>query len=104
MPTFAASSVRTCPFCEGIYRPIVTVCPPGTIVDSAPPAPIASAHLDVAMNCTALATQCVQLALAATADDTLPRLCAGPSGQAALGQPLVVVPHARRQHRRLGAE
>ena len=72
------------PFCEGVYRPIVTVCPPGTIVDSAPPAPIASAHLDVAMNCTALATQCVQLALAATADDTLPRLCAGPSGQAAL--------------------
>ena len=60
------------------------MCPPGTIVDSAPPAPIASAHLDVAMNCTALATQCVQLALAATADDTLPRLCAGPSGQAAL--------------------
>lgn len=72
------------PFCEGVYRPIVTVCPPGTIVDSTPPAPIASAHLDVAMNCTALATQCVQLALAATADDTLPRLWVGPSGQAAL--------------------
>jgi N-methylhydantoinase B len=72
------------PFCEGVYRPIVTVCPPGTIVDSAPPAPIASAHLDVAMNCTALAAQCLQLALAATADGTLPRLYAGPSGQAAL--------------------
>jgi N-methylhydantoinase B len=72
------------PFCEGVYRPIVTYCPPGTIVDSAPPAPIASAHLDVAMNCTAVATQCLQLALAATADDSLPRLSAGPSGQAAL--------------------
>jgi N-methylhydantoinase B len=36
------------------------------------------------MNCTAVATQCVQLALAATADDSLPRLYAGPSGQAAL--------------------
>ncbi len=72
------------PFCEGVYGPIVTVCPPGTIVDSAPPAPIASAHLDVAMNCTAIAIQCLQLALAATPDATLPRLYAGPSGQAAL--------------------
>jgi N-methylhydantoinase B len=72
------------PFCEGLYRPIEVICPPGTIVDSVPPAPIASAHLDVAMNATALATQCLQLALAATADDGLPRLPAGPSGQAAL--------------------
>jgi N-methylhydantoinase B len=72
------------PFCEGLWRPIEVICPPGTIVDSTPPAPIGSAHLDVAMNCTALAVQCVQFALAATADDDLPRLYAGPSGQAAL--------------------
>jgi N-methylhydantoinase B len=72
------------PYCEGLYRPIEVVCPPGTIVDSVPPAPIASAHLDVAMNATGLATQCLQLALAATADEDLPRLPSGPSGQAAL--------------------
>jgi N-methylhydantoinase B len=36
------------------------------------------------MNATALAVQCLQLALAATDDDDLPRLFAGPSGQAAL--------------------
>ena len=36
------------------------------------------------MNATALAVQCLQLALAATDDDSLPRLFAGPSGQAAL--------------------
>jgi len=72
------------PFSEGLYRPVEVVCPPGTIVDSLPPAPIASAHLDVAMNATALAMQCVQMALAATDDDSLPRLYAGPSGQAAL--------------------
>jgi N-methylhydantoinase B len=72
------------PFTEGMYRPIDVVCPPGTIVDSTPPAPIASAHLDVSMNATALAVQCLQLALAATDDDDLPRLFAGPSGQAAL--------------------
>ena len=79
-----ANLAQDLPFCEGIYRAIDVVCPPGTIVDSAPPAPIASAHLDVAMNATALAVQCLQLALAATDDDTLPRLYAGPSGQAAL--------------------
>jgi N-methylhydantoinase B len=72
------------PFCEGLYRPVEVVCPSGTIVDSVPPAPIASAHLDVAMNCTALAAQCLTLALAATDDPELPRLYAGPSGQAAL--------------------
>ena len=72
------------PFTEAMYGPIHVVCPPGTIVDSTPPAPIASAHLDVAMNAAALAVQCLQLALAATDDDTLPRLYAAPSGQAAL--------------------
>jgi N-methylhydantoinase B len=72
------------PFCEGLYRPIHVVCPPGTIVDSRPPAPIASAHLDVAMNATQSAIQCVQLALAATDDETLPWLPSGPSGQTAL--------------------
>lgn len=79
-----ASIAQDLPFCEGLWRPIEVVCPPGTIVDSTPPAPIGSAHLDVAMNCTALAVQCLQFALAATADDDLPRLYAGPSGQAAL--------------------
>lgn len=72
------------PFCEGLWGPIRVICPTGTIVDSVPPAPIGSAHLDVAMNCTALAVQCLQFALAATADDDLPRLYAGPSGQGAL--------------------
>ncbi len=72
------------PYCDGLFRPIEVICPRGTIVDSTPPAPIASAHLDVAMNCTALATQCIQLALAASDDPALPRLLSGPSGQAAL--------------------
>jgi N-methylhydantoinase B len=82
-----ATIAQDLPFCEGLYRPVEVVCPPGTIVDSAPPAPIASAHLDVAMNATALAVQCLQAALAATPaedGDGLPRLYAGPSGQAAL--------------------
>jgi N-methylhydantoinase B len=79
-----ASIGQDLPFCEGLWRPIRVICPAGTIVDSVPPAPIGSAHLDVAMNCTALAVQCLQFALAATADDDLPRLYAGPSGQGAL--------------------
>lgn len=79
-----ASIAQDLPFCEGLWRPIEVVCPPGTIVDSTPPAPIGSAHLDVAMNCTALAVQCLQFALAATEDADLPRLYAGPSGQGAL--------------------
>ena len=79
-----ANLAQDLPFTEGMYRPIDVVCPPGSIVESSPPAPIASAHLDVSMNATGLAVQCLQLALAATDDDTLPRLFAGPSGQAAL--------------------
>lgn len=79
-----ASIAQDLPFCDGLWRPIEVICPPGTIVDSTPPAPIGSAHLDVAMNCTALAVQCLQLALAATVDADLPRLYAGPSGQGAL--------------------
>ena len=79
-----ASIGQDLPFCEGLWRPITVICPPGTIVDSRPPAPIGSAHLDVAMNCTALAVQCLQFALAATPDNDLPRLYAGPSGQGAL--------------------
>ena len=72
------------PFCEGVYRPIEVICEPGTIVDSVPPAPIASAHLDVAMNVAGLAVQCVQFALAASSDESLRWLPSGPSGQAAL--------------------
>ena len=83
-PTCAATSPRTCRSpraCTGRSR---SCAQPGTIVDSAPPAPIASAHLDVAMNATGLAVQCLQLALGRDARLGLPRLFAGPSGQAAL--------------------
>jgi len=71
------------PFCDGIFPPVEVVCPPGTVVDAREPAPVGSAHLDVAMNAAILAVQCLQLALAATAGADQPLFC-GPSGVAAM--------------------
>ena len=91
-PTCAATSPRTCRSARAMYRPIDVVCPPGTIVDSAPPAPIASAHLDVAMNCDR-ARHAVR---AARARGHRRRLAAAPVrgavGPGRAREPLVVLP------------
>jgi N-methylhydantoinase B len=58
------------PFTEGVLRPIEVKCPEGTIVNSSPPAPVASAHSDVAWNADTIAMHCLHQALAAS--DGLP--------------------------------
>lgn len=67
------------PYCHGLFRPIRVITEPGTIVNASVPAPIASAHIDVAFNTTALAMQCLQTALAASDAWDLPRLFQGQS-------------------------
>ena len=66
------------PLAEGMFAPITVVCPPGTVVNSAPPAPVASAHIDVAINATTAAQQCVMLAIAASEANEASGLLCGP--------------------------
>ena len=59
---------RDLPYNDGIFAPIELRCPEGTIVNAQPPAPIAAAHMDVALNAAEVGLQCVRLALAASPD------------------------------------
>ena len=68
------------PFCDGIFQPVSVTCPEGSVLDSTEPAPVGSAHLDVAMCATVLAIQCLQSALAATPADRAAQLFNGPAG------------------------
>ena len=52
------------PFTQGLFAPVELVCPEGTVVNARPPAPIAAAHMHVALNAAEVAMQCVRLALA----------------------------------------
>ena len=54
------------PFNEGIFATLELRCPEGTIVNARPPAPIAAAHMHVALNAADVAMQAVTLALAAS--------------------------------------
>jgi N-methylhydantoinase B len=73
------------PLNEGMFDPITVICPPGTIVNSSPPAPVASAHCDVAMNAGMTAEACVMLAIAASPDSEVRRLQTGPVAHTAMG-------------------
>jgi len=54
------------PLSAGLFAPITLHCPEGTVVNSRPPAPTASAHFDVALNASMAAQQCVMMAIAAS--------------------------------------
>jgi N-methylhydantoinase B len=54
------------PLSAGLFAPIKLTCPEGTVVNSRPPAPTASAHFDVALNASMAAQQCVMMAIAAS--------------------------------------
>jgi N-methylhydantoinase B len=73
------------PLNEGMFDPITVICPPGTIINSSPPAPVASAHCDVAMNASMTAEACVMLAIAASPDSEVRRLQTGPVAHTAMG-------------------
>ena len=76
---------RDLPFNDGIFAPIELRCPEGTIVNAQPPAPIAAAHMDVALNASEVGLECVRLALAASPDAPARRWLTGWGTGSALG-------------------
>jgi N-methylhydantoinase B len=73
------------PMNGGLYAPVDVRCPQGTIVDCVLPAPIASSHLDVAVNAATAAQQCLMMALAVSGEVPGRHLLCGPSSPSALG-------------------
>ena len=57
------------PLSAGVFAPIEVCCPDGSVVNSRPPAPTASAHFDVALNASMAAQQCLMMAIAASGSD-----------------------------------
>ncbi len=72
------------PFSAGLFRPFELRCPEGSIVNSAPPAPVASAHMDAAFCAATVGTQAVVLALAASPGAFGRQHLSGPSGTSGL--------------------
>lgn len=79
--TFLAQDL---PFSAGLFRPFDIRCPEGSILNSQPPAPVASAHMDAAFNAATTAAQCVMMALAASPDAPGRQYLSGPSGTSGL--------------------
>jgi N-methylhydantoinase B len=74
------------PLSAGLFAPISLNCPDGTVVNSRPPAPTASAHFDVALNASMAAQQCVMMAIAASGRDAPGRhLLSGPVSPSCMG-------------------
>ena len=73
----AGIMARDLPYNDGIFAPIELRCPEGTIVNARPPAPIAAAHMDVALSASEVGLECVRLALAASPDAPGRRLLTG---------------------------
>jgi N-methylhydantoinase B len=74
------------PLSAGLFAPITLNCPPGTVVNSQPPAPTASAHFDVALNASMAAQQCVMMAIAASGPNAPGRqLLSGPVAPSCMG-------------------
>jgi N-methylhydantoinase B len=74
------------PLSAGLFAPITLHCPEGTVVNSRPPAPTASAHFDVALNASMAAQQCVMMAIAASGADAPGRhLLSGPVAPSCMG-------------------
>ncbi len=72
------------PFSEGLFRPFELRCPEASIVNSQPPAPVASAHMDAAFCAATVATQATMLALAASPGAFGRQYLSGPSGTSGL--------------------
>jgi N-methylhydantoinase B len=74
------------PLSAGLFAPISLNCPDGSVVNSRPPAPTASAHFDVALNASMAAQQCVMMAIAASGNDAPGRhLLSGPVAPSCMG-------------------
>lgn len=81
----AARMARDLPYNEGVFAPLELRCPEGTIVNARPPAPIAAAHMHVALNAAEVALQTVRLALGASPDAPARRWLTGWGFESAIG-------------------
>ena len=70
------------PFCQPLLDLMDVRCPPRTLLNSSPPAPIGAAHMDASGAAVSAAMQCLQLALGASPEAPERRLVSAP---AALG-------------------
>ncbi|MFP6850438.1 MAG: hydantoinase B/oxoprolinase family protein [Pseudomonas sp.] len=74
------------PLSAAMFDIIELRCPPGTVVNAAPPAPTASAHFDVALNASMAAQQCLMMAICASGEDAPGRhLLSGPVSPSCMG-------------------
>jgi N-methylhydantoinase B len=73
------------PLTQGMFAPITVKVPANSIVNSVPPAPVASAHIDVALNASMAAQQCIMLAMAASEPFDATHLLCGPLAPTAMG-------------------
>ncbi|MER7274733.1 hydantoinase B/oxoprolinase family protein [Dactylosporangium sp. NPDC000244] len=71
------------PLSQGMFNPVTVHCPANSIVNSNPPAPVASAHIDVSLTASMAAHQCIMLAVAAGSSDVA-RLLTGPVAPSAM--------------------
>jgi N-methylhydantoinase B len=82
------------PFTDGILRPVHVTAPPGSIVNSVPPAPVAAAHMHVGLLATELGETCLKRALACSRSSRRSRITA-PGGTTGMG---LSTWHGRNQH------
>ena len=73
------------PLTQGMFAPVRVKVPANSIVNSLPPAPVASAHIDVALNASMAAQQCIMLAMAASEPFDATHLLCGPLAPTAMG-------------------
>ena len=73
------------PLTQGMFAPVTVNVPANSIVNSLPPAPVASAHIDVALNASMAAQQCIMLAMAASEPFDATHLLCGPVAPTAMG-------------------
>ena len=81
----AGRMARDLPYNEGVFAPIELRCPEGTIVNARPPAPIAAAHMHVALNAANVALDCVKLAMGASPGAPGRRFLTGTGFESGLG-------------------
>jgi N-methylhydantoinase B len=85
MTRLAALLAPDLPYTHGLFAPIEVRCPDGSLVGSQPPAPIAAAHIHVALNAAEAALQCVRFAAGASLESPARELLTGWGGSTALG-------------------
>jgi N-methylhydantoinase B len=78
-PIFHAAVARDLPYNRGVLDCYDVVAPLGTLINSVPPAPVASGHIDLSFPAVELALRALTSAIAATPDSGLAETLVGPT-------------------------